>query len=172
MRGQNSKDRQKAKFPTPRLAGLARSTRFLDAEAGGKREWYAVSMGVFRMLLALSVFVAHSKPLFHLPLVGGVMAVQAFYMLSGFYISMVLHERYVGEASTVRFYRNRIIRLYPAYLFTLLVGVVATAVFHVGPFDTWIEHASEFHPVSLLILAGSNLSRSKLGACQMQAVRS
>ena len=52
-------------------------------------------MGLIRTLLAISVVLAHSSPIFGIKLVGGQVAVQAFYMISGFYMTLVLNEKYV-----------------------------------------------------------------------------
>jgi peptidoglycan/LPS O-acetylase OafA/YrhL len=69
-------------------------------------------MGVLRTLLALSVVLSHSGPLFGIELVGGQLAVQSFYMISGFYMTMVLTEKYVNANSSYRlFISNRILRL-------------------------------------------------------------
>jgi len=49
-------------------------------------------MGILRLLLALSVITAHAGPIFGLTSVGGVMAVETFFMISGF-----LHGTYFGN---------------------------------------------------------------------------
>lgn len=54
-------------------------------------------------------------------MLGGALAVQLFYMLSGFLISYVLTER-KAYASTRAFYINRFLRLYPIYF---LIGVLS-----------------------------------------------
>lgn len=82
-------------------------------------------MGSFRLLLAIAVVVAHSSPLFGLKFTGGVVAVQAFYIVSGFYISLILSEKYKpGLVGTKLFYSNRFLRIYPIY-WTILVASIA-----------------------------------------------
>jgi hypothetical protein len=52
-------------------------------------------MGTVRFLLALCVVVTHSpgSALLGFPLLNGITAVQCFYVISGFLITMVLNER-------------------------------------------------------------------------------
>lgn len=76
-------------------------------------------MGLLRLLLALSVVMAHSYPSFGHGLVGGRSAVQCFFVISGFYITLILNQQY---KSTRDFYLNRALRLYPAYLVVLLLS--------------------------------------------------
>ncbi|WP_313818619.1 acyltransferase [Cupriavidus sp.] len=85
-------------------------------------------MGFFRLLLAIAVVVAHSSPLFGLEFTGGVVAVQAFYIVSGFYISLILNEKYgPGLAGTKLFYSNRFLRIYPIY-WTILAASIALSI--------------------------------------------
>lgn len=80
-------------------------------------------MGVIRVALALAVVAAHCGPLFGLRFFGGgVLAVETFFTISGFYMSLVLTERYrrVGD-----FYWNRIVRLLPLYYACLATYLAA-----------------------------------------------
>ena len=74
-------------------------------------------MGTVRFLLALSVVVVHSGSA---RLFDPVSAIQCFYIISGFLITMVLNER-KGYRSLSNFYLSRFFRLWPTYI------VVATA---------------------------------------------
>ncbi|MEM6802707.1 MAG: acyltransferase [Bacteroidota bacterium] len=80
-------------------------------------------MGVIRVLLALSVVIAHSNPIFGIELVGGPVAVQAFYMISGFYMALILHEKYKKPSQYGLFISNRFLRIYPIYWFILLCSI-------------------------------------------------
>ena len=73
-------------------------------------------MGILRFLLAVSVITAHAGPLFGSTMLPGNYAVEAFFMISGFYMSLVLSEKYQGKGALAKFYSNRFIRLYPTYL--------------------------------------------------------
>jgi len=82
-------------------------------------------MGVLRCLLALSVLLVHDLDGWF-KLIDGVAAVQCFYLISGFYMALVLNERYANVGS---FFFNRALRLFPTYwavlLLTLLAAVLA-----------------------------------------------
>lgn len=69
-------------------------------------------MGTIRFLLAFSVVVAHFQYYSTFRLIGAEIAVQGFFIISGFYIAMILDGRY---ASTRNFLINRFLRLYPTY---------------------------------------------------------
>ena len=56
-------------------------------------------MGTLRLLLALSVVLFHSGPFVFTgsDWVGGIVAVEGFFVVSGFYMTLVLHQRYGGR---------------------------------------------------------------------------
>lgn len=71
-------------------------------------------MGSLRFLLAIAVVIDHSGPIFGVESVGGSTAVQAFYIISGFYMSLILSEKYVGaNGGYSLFFTNRLLRLFP-----------------------------------------------------------
>ena len=85
-------------------------------------------MGLIRFLLAMSVVAAHSSPILGLTFVGGKLAVQSFFVISGFYISLILNEKYpTGMRGTLLFYGNRFLRIYPIYWAVLLLTAGAGA---------------------------------------------
>lgn len=85
-------------------------------------------MGIIRLLLALSVVAAHCGPIFGLTMVGGKVAVQSFYIISGFYMSIILNEKYIGKnKSYTLFITNRCMRLFPIY-WAILIGTIGTSV--------------------------------------------
>lgn len=93
-------------------------------------------MGSFRLLLAIAVVVAHSSPLFGLSFTGGVVAVQAFYIVSGFYISLILNEKYrPGAEGTMLFYSNRFLRIYPIYWTVLIASIALSFLERIYPVD-------------------------------------
>lgn len=87
-------------------------------------------MGIFRIFLAASVLnghlPVHSEELF---LNAGV-AVMCFFVVSGFYMALVINEQYALQPRwRRRFALNRFLRLYPGYLAALaLVGVINVTV--------------------------------------------
>lgn len=86
-------------------------------------------MGILRLILALSVVFWHMRErpffLFH-----GGMAVEAFFVISGFYMALVINEKYSKLPSTSTwswvptFYLSRVLRLAPAYLLVCLVEAI------------------------------------------------
>lgn len=69
-------------------------------------------MGVLRTFLALCVIAAHTEPFFTLGQGGAVVPVRCFYVISGFYMALVLTEKY---SSALTFYKARLLRLFPMY---------------------------------------------------------
>ena len=90
-------------------------------------------MGVTRLLLATAVIMAHSGGIFGFKPLGAVAAVQSFYMISGFYMALILTEKYRGPGSYRLFLTNRLLRLYPMYwvvaIASLAVWLIASAAF-------------------------------------------
>lgn len=74
-------------------------------------------MGLFRLSLAFCVVLSHGLNI-QLPAVSADIAVQTFYIVSGFYMGLVLTEKYRSFSA---FFANRLLRLYPAYLVVALV---------------------------------------------------
>ena len=88
-------------------------------------------MGALRLFLAVSVLVAHAGPLFGFNLMFSDVAVKLFFIISGFYMSLVLSGKYEGKSLRWTFYTNRFLRLYPAYLLAILItGVLFLVAEH------------------------------------------
>jgi len=77
-------------------------------------------MGILRFLFATSVFLVHSSP--HNLLIGGQLAVQSFYLFSGFLISFILLEN-KSYGNIKNFYVNRVLRIYPIYIIILFLTI-------------------------------------------------
>ncbi|MBF0178710.1 MAG: acyltransferase [Magnetococcales bacterium] len=81
-------------------------------------------MGVLRLLLAISVFADHSGKSVVLDLlIRDYLSVKLFFIVSGFYMSMVLNEKYTQNHAYALFVQNRILRLYPVYLLCLIIKI-------------------------------------------------
>ena len=76
-------------------------------------------MGLVRLFLALSVVVTHNA--YSQPFLGGTFAVMIFFVISGFCIALVLNEKYT-EASPIKFYVARYLRLWPTYFVVLILA--------------------------------------------------
>jgi peptidoglycan/LPS O-acetylase OafA/YrhL len=120
-------------------------------------------MGLIRFLLAMAVVAAHSAPVLGLTLVGGKIAVQSFFVISGFYISLILNEKYpAGTRGTLLFYGNRFLRIYPIYWAILLLTAGAgTAVLLLFGWHSFVSNVSSltkgFAADKLLFLIASNV---------------
>lgn len=88
-------------------------------------------MGLFRLILAFAVLLSHipdlnvdtfiSRDVLPIKVWSG-HAVFAFFIISGFYISMVFSEKYSKlSGGTQKFYLNRALRLYPAHWVILIL---------------------------------------------------
>lgn len=84
-------------------------------------------MGLLRIILALSVVLMHANTFHGFVGVGGSLAVQSFFMVSGFYIGLILTEKYNTPERLGAFYLGRALRIYGLY-FALLLAYVAFAV--------------------------------------------
>ena len=101
-------------------------------------------MGLLRILLAICVFCGHSRSLAHLRWLGGDVAVELFFVISGFYMQLVLSSRYtkskLGRTWVLRFYQARYFRLLPIYLLASAL-VIGAALQRPGmaPISLWRE---------------------------------
>jgi peptidoglycan/LPS O-acetylase OafA/YrhL len=82
------------------------------------------ALSLFRFSLALMVMAEHLSALE--PPQTGRLAVEAFFCISGFLISMVATTRYAGRPAA--FLANRFLRIYPTYWACLAVGLVIVTV--------------------------------------------
>jgi len=121
-------------------------------------------MGVLRLLLALSVVVSHSSTLFGLQLVDSVLAVQAFYIISGFYMALVLNEKYIGSNQSYGlFISNRLLRLFPIYWIVLLLSVLFSLLLVLttngvqGQLSAYIAHFELLSIPTFLFLLFTNI---------------
>ena len=116
-------------------------------------------MGMLRTLLALSVVLDHLGGGTTDWLVGGRLAVQLFYVISGFLISYVLTATDHYRGAPGRFYANRALRLYPVYLavaaLTLLTYIGGGAAFW-RVYDGLPLAATLFLALSNLLILGQD----------------
>lgn len=130
-------------------------------------------MGIVRLLLALTVVVGHANRPEWFPIVRGEYAVEMFFVISGFYMAMVLNEKYLPVPSAAKAYRlfvkSRALRLLPVYLVVLTATLIVQSVWartganpntqafgSIPPALLFWKH-DHLNPASILLLAGSNL---------------
>lgn len=104
-------------------------------------------MGILRLVLALAVVAAHSSSTIF-SVVGGREAVILFYIISGFYMALVLNEKYSTSAHNQVFLVNRALRLWIPYV-AVMVPYVVFLAWSGGLAD--YTHALETSPVWLAI---------------------
>lgn len=80
-------------------------------------------MGMLRVLLALAVVTAHAGPIFGLTFTGGLAAVETFFIISGFYMALILDRKYTGKHAFSLFISNRFLRLFPIYWTILFLSI-------------------------------------------------
>ncbi len=119
------------------------------------RSAYFESLDLIRGLAALVVLVYHVDFMFGLRghlLPGGYLAVDLFFLLSGFVLSLTYGERVAsGTIGFGRFLTLRLARLYPLFLATTVFGFfVMTARFHAN--EGWID-AARLGPTGAVNLA-------------------
>ncbi|MES2919236.1 MAG: acyltransferase [Pseudomonadota bacterium] len=119
-------------------------------------------MGILRVLLAIAVVIAHSQPALGLALVGGQVAVQAFFIISGFYMALILERKYAGEGGYSLFLGNRFLRLFPIYwivlVATAIAGVAGLHLFQAGPLQSFHERGGSLGVGAWLLVALGNLA--------------
>jgi peptidoglycan/LPS O-acetylase OafA/YrhL len=84
-------------------------------------------MGIFRLILAICVIAAHAINS-GMPFLPGSTAVDAFFIVSGFYMAMILREKYTGKNSFMLFITNRFLKLFPVYWAVLLLTIAFSCV--------------------------------------------
>lgn len=89
-------------------------------------------MGIIRLLLAIAVLNSH-HPVTELSLVDGHEAVLAFFVISGFYMALILDTAY---GSVREFYLSRFLTLYPMYVLALVLSLLMLSTFDIHPLTT------------------------------------
>ncbi len=113
-----------------------------------------MSVGMIRVLLALAVLLSH-LPLTSYKILSGGLAVQAFFVISGFYMALVLDGKYKNAGL---FWSNRLLRLAPTYIVMLVLGAVALFGLKASVTGTPELMARLFgHPTSAIVMVVENL---------------
>lgn len=88
-------------------------------------------MGILRFILSIAVVFSHAGSFLNFDMMQGQIAVQAFYIISGFYMAIILSEKYIdNNTSYGLFLSNRFLRLFPIYWVVLLLTVIISIFFH------------------------------------------
>jgi peptidoglycan/LPS O-acetylase OafA/YrhL len=119
-------------------------------------------MGFLRLLLALSVIIAHSEPFLGLKLVGGSQAVELFFVISGFYMAMILSKKYTGKGSYAIFIQNRFLKIYPMYIASIFIIICMSLAIYLksgslGKLEVYSQYGDGINLYSYLFLFISNV---------------
>lgn len=119
-------------------------------------------MGLLRFILACAVIIEHTSPIFGMKLTGGMVAVEAFFMISGFYMALILNQKYTGAGSYSLFLTNRFLKLFPIYWLILAAVILFGAYSYfrqgsLGVLSIFGEYGSSLPPSSVAYLIATNL---------------
>ncbi|MBS1634317.1 MAG: acyltransferase [Bacteroidetes bacterium] len=119
-------------------------------------------MGILRTILALAVVIFHSHELSGIGMTKGRVSVQAFYIISGFYMALILNEKYTGKGSYKLFITNRLLRIYPVYWVVLVAALLVSLVGYYGfgsPYylSRYISYSGCLHPFSIACFVMENI---------------
>ena len=95
-------------------------------------------MGILRVILALFVVLDHFRSFSSFYFPGGEFAVKVFFIISGFYMTMILDKKYVGKGSYTLFLSNRFLRLFPIYWVVLGLTIGASFISYFV-FNDWLR---------------------------------
>jgi peptidoglycan/LPS O-acetylase OafA/YrhL len=89
-------------------------------------------MGFVRFLLACIIVLCHTSTILGYKALPSDIAVQTFFVISGFYMSLVLNEKYPKSTNSL-FFKNRALKIYPVYWLILVLLIVwGLLVNHLG----------------------------------------
>jgi len=113
-------------------------------------------LGLIRVLLAMAVLFGH-LPVLDVHIIGAALAVQAFFIVSGFYMALVLGGKYSGQASL--FYSNRLLRLMPTYFVMCALYALALWGFNASATADPKVFARAFsNPTTAIVMAFENIA--------------
>jgi peptidoglycan/LPS O-acetylase OafA/YrhL len=112
-------------------------------------------MGLLRVALAMAVLLGH-LPIASYQFVHAATAVQAFYIVSGFYMALVLEGKYKRVSL---FYSNRLLRLMPTYFVMMAIAAVALWGLNASATGSPEIFATAFaNPTTALVMAFENIA--------------
>jgi peptidoglycan/LPS O-acetylase OafA/YrhL len=103
-------------------------------------------MGIIRFLLACSVVIAHAHQSISIPILNAGACVENFFIISGFYMALVLETKYHSDKRA--FWLNRWFRIAPTYYIILLFSLgiyFAASLWKHHPIDRLNFFVTAFH---------------------------
>lgn len=118
-------------------------------------------LNLLRFFLAFNVVIFH---LWNAAAPGaGPVAVLGFFFVSGFLVTQIVQEVYCRPGGTWAFVLNRALRIYPQYVFALVIGLAVIRLYpdvatHINTYLRWPATAAEWLPqLSIVGLAAANV---------------
>jgi peptidoglycan/LPS O-acetylase OafA/YrhL len=113
------------------------------------------------VLLALSVVLGHVHGVHGYQMTGGRFAVQAFFIVSGFYMALILEGPYARVPARL-FYENRLLRIFPTYwvVMALTMGWSVLCGLRFGSWSRlqpYVDYWAVLPATTLTWLAGTNV---------------
>ena len=110
-----------------------------------------LGVGFLRLLLALSVVFTHSANVPFFGFVYSTIAVQSFFVVSGFYMALILTEKYKRYFS---FILNRFLRIFPLYYAILFITIIV--YFH-GNIFSFVKNWFVISPAAAFLVILTNV---------------
>ena len=111
-------------------------------------------MGLLRLGLALAVLLGH-LPLASYQFINAAAAVQGFYVVSGFYMALVLDGKYKRVGL---FYSNRLLRIFPTYFVMMVIAAIALWGFNSSATSAPSVFQTAFsNPTTAIVMGFENL---------------
>lgn len=115
-------------------------------------------MGLLRLFLALSVIAGHSgATIFGFKGIEAGYAVNFFFIISGFYMAMVLNEKY-RTTSPIAFYKSRALRLFPTYYIGLTIALAVSFGTISTLYSDLTDKSKIFYILQNIFMFGQDLS--------------
>lgn len=86
-------------------------------------------MGIYRYILAVLVLLSHFG-IYFFGYNQGVSAVVSFFMISGYVITLLIKKHYSSRGDILSFYLDRALRLFPQFLFYLMITVIIFIIYN------------------------------------------
>jgi len=128
-------------------------------------------MGLLRLILALSVVAGHTQStIFGFNGIGATYAVQVFFVISGFYMAMILNEKYKSLPAH-KFYISRALRIYPVYFIGLALSMFAQHEQILATFNSLSTWSKLYMFFSNIFIFGRDLVnqfcwQTSMGSCE------
>lgn len=115
-------------------------------------------MGLLRLVLALSVVAGHTRStIFGFNGLGATYAVPVFFTISGFYMAMILNEKYLTLPAK-QFYISRALRIFPVYFIGVLLSLLVSHKEIIETFTGLSIIPKLYMVISNLTIFGSDLT--------------